>query len=101
MKRERIDPKLVPDVTSDSLRWRTKSRMIFVLLKLIKPRAEALMTDGDSDSNNKVNSVSCEVDQHSYKKGPEKYSARNLNLSLLSLLVESISNLLLRLGCPC
>ena len=35
MKRERIDPKLVPDVTSDSLCWRTKSRMIFVLLKLI------------------------------------------------------------------
>ena len=98
MKRERIDPKLVPDVTSNLVRWQTKSRMIFVLLKLIKPTAEKSMTDGIS---NKVNSVSCEVHQHSYKKGPEKYSARNLNLSLLSLPVESISNLLLRLGCPC
>jgi len=64
MKRERIDPKLVPDVTSDSLHWRTKSRMIFVLLKLIKPTAEKSMTDGDS---NKVNSVSCEVDLLSYE----------------------------------
>jgi len=98
MKLERIDHKIVPDVTSESLHWQTKSHMIFVLLKLIKPIAEASMTDGDSNSNNKVNSVSCEVDQCSYKKGPEKYSARNLNLSLLSLPVESISNLLLSWG---
>jgi len=76
MKLERIDNKIVPDVTLESLcRW-TKSHMIFVLQKLIKPIAEALMTGGDSDSNNKVNSISCEVDQHSYKKGREKYSAR-------------------------
>ena len=98
MKRERIDPKLVPDVTSDSLCWRTKSRMIFVLLKLIKPTAEKSMTD---EMSNKVYSVSCEVDPLSYEKGPDKYSARNLNLSLLSLPVESISNLLLSSGCPC
>ena len=72
--------------------------MIFVLLKLIKPTAEKSMTDGIS---NKVNSVSCKVDPLSYEKGPDKYSARNLNLSLLSLPVESISNLLLSSGCPC
>jgi hypothetical protein len=116
----RIDCKIIPEITSDLMRIRTKSRMIPVLMNLIKELAESYSGDeyttdvSDTDvaemkANweiyNKVCSVSGEVSDdfasENYEEGPEKYSMKNLNLSLLSLPVNVISDVVFECGCPC
>ena len=98
----RIDPKIMPDIRSELLRVPTKIRMIPVLTKLMKPLAELLNND---DIFSKVNSVTGEgadeIAPDCYTDGPEKYSIKNLNLSLLSLSGAKIYNLVFGVGCPC
>ena len=77
--------------------------MIFVLAKLMKQFAEfATLNDGHY---NRVHSVSGkmsgELGSENFNQGPKKYSMKILNLSLLSLLVNDLSDLILASGCPC
>ncbi len=111
----RIDCNIIPEYTSELIRLRTKSRMIPVLLNLMKPLAETSCFDESAlnayeakpnwEIHNKVCSIGGEGSDESfharYKVGPEKYSMRNLNLSMLSLPCEVISDLILESGCPC
>ena len=70
--------------------------MIFVLAKLMKPCAE-LMTVND-ENYNRVYLVDGEmagkVGMGYYSHGPEKYSMKNLNLSLLFLPVNDLFDLM-------
>ena len=111
----RIDCNIIPEYTSEMMRLRTKSRMIPVLLNLMKPLAETSGFDESAinayeakpnwEIHNKVCSISGEGSDEffheRYKVGPEKYSMRNLNLSMLSLPCKVISDLILESGCPC
>jgi hypothetical protein len=98
----RIDRKIMPDITSELLCAPTKICLILVLTKLMKPLAELLIND---DIFSKVNSVTGdgadEITPENYIDGPEKYSIKILNLSLLSLLDEKIFDLVCAVGCPC
>ena len=59
----------------------------------------------NDDIFSKVNSVTGEgadeIAPDCYTDGPEKYSIKNLNLSLLSLSGAKIFNLVFGVGCPC
>ena len=98
-----LEPGLIPDITSELIRRRTKSCMIPVLAKLMKPIAE--IWTPSVKSYLEIHSVGGEMEgdigTETYQKGPEKYSMKNLNLSLLSLSSNDLSNLILESGCPC
>jgi hypothetical protein len=89
----RIDSKIMPDIRSKLLRVPTKIRLIPVL------------TLNNDDIFSKVNSVTGEsadeIALDCFIEGPEKHSIKNLNLSLLSLLGNTIFDLLYGVGCPC
>jgi hypothetical protein len=88
----RINPKIMPDITSELLHVSTKNHLIPMLTKLMKPLAELLNND---DIFSKVNSVTGEganeITPENYINGPEKYSIKKLSPSLLSLSEEKNS----------
>ena len=98
----RVDPVIIPNITSKDLPPRTKTGMIFVLMKLIGPLARIMDVN---ESYNMVNVLKGDcagaIGFESYEMGPEKYSMKKLNVSLLSLSDDLISTLLLESGCPC
>jgi hypothetical protein len=97
----RNDSKIMPNIRSELLRVPTKICLILVLTKLMKPLAELLNND---DIFSKVKAVTGEgadeIALDCYIEGPEKYSIKNLNLSLLSPLGNKIFDLVYGVGCP-
>lgn len=77
--------------------------MIQVLAKLMKPLAEDLTPYDKSyiELHSIGGDIEGEISIQKYQHGPEKYSLNNLNLSLLSLLVNDLSKIILESGCPC
>lgn len=102
-KHKRLKPGLIPEVTSELLRRRTKTRMIPVLIKLMKPLAEVWTSSDKSflEVHSVVGEMEGGIGTETYQKGPEKYSMKHLNLSLLSLSANDLCNIILANGCPC
>ena len=98
----RIDPKILPNETSELLHVPTKIHLIPMLTKLMKPLAELLTKDYISFEVHSVTGEGAdEISPENYTDGPEKYSLKQVNISLLSLPDEKIFDLIFVVGCPC
>ena len=77
--------------------------MIPVLAKLMKPLTEVWTSYNESyaEIHSAGGDLTGDIAREKYNDGPKMYAMKNLNLSLLSLPVNDLSNLILESAHPC